>query len=84
MTNRTYTDYPFTAQGVNFVSRVFDDSPMATTISRLPNEIFCAMNESAILEIIGNVSDLSTAELLTELARVNEGGTHAFILLGTN
>ncbi len=84
MTNETYTDYPFTAQGINFISRVFDNSPFAPTVSRLPEGMFASMNESAITELIGNVSNLSTTELLTELERLNEGGTHAFILLGAN
>ncbi len=84
MTNETYTDYPFTAQGINFISRVFDNSPFAPTVSRLPEGMFASMNESAITELIGNVSNLSTTELLTELERLNEGGTHAFIMLGAN
>ena len=84
MTNETYTDYPFTAEGVNFISRIFDNSPFASTVSRMPAGIFASMNETAILEIIGDPSKLSTAELLEELERVNEGGSHAFILLGAN
>ena len=82
MTN--YTDYPFTSNGVNFISRVHNDSPMATQIANLPKEIFISMNISAVEEMIGNASLLTTAELLAELERVNEGGTHAFILLGAN
>ena len=53
MTNETYTDYPFTAQGVNFISRVFDNSPFAPTVSRLPEGAFASMNETAIVELIG-------------------------------
>jgi hypothetical protein len=84
MINETYTDYPFTAQGVNFISRVFDNSPFAPTVSRLPEGVFASMNETAIVELIGNISELSKTELLDELTRLNEGGSHAFILLGAN
>jgi hypothetical protein len=84
MTNTTYTDYPFTANGVNFISRINSDSPFAKTVSSLPEGVFASMNIQAITEIVGDASLLTTAELLAELERVNEGGTHAFILLGAN
>jgi hypothetical protein len=84
MTTSTYTDYPFTVEGVNFISRVFTHSELAQTIANLPAGIFTQMNSQAVSELIGNPALLSTAELLTELERVNEGGSHAFILLGAN
>lgn len=84
MTNKTYKDYPFTANGVNFISRINDDSPNAPYISRLPEGVFIQMNIEAITELIGDASLLTTAELLAELERVNEGATHSFILLGAN
>ena len=80
--NTEYTDYPFTTNGVNFISRVMNDSPMARQISRMPQEIFISMNIDAVTQLIGDASLLTTAEILTELERVNDGGTHAFILLG--
>lgn len=79
-----YTDYPFVANGVNFVSRVFNDSPMAKQIAMLPKAIFAEMNINAVASLIGNASLLTREELLSELEKVNEGGTHAFILLGDN
>jgi hypothetical protein len=82
--NRQYTDYPFTSNGVNFISRVYNDSPFANTVSSLPEGIFASMNIQAVTEILGDASLLTTAELLEELERVNDGGTHAFILLGAN
>ena len=77
----TYTDYPFTANGVNFVSRIYSDSPNVKTISRLPEGVFVQLNIDAITEIIGDASLFTREELLEELERVNEGGTHSFILL---
>ena len=80
----TYTDYPFTADGVNFVSRIADNSPFVGRLKNIPNELFIQMNIEAVKEMIGNVSLLTTAELLAELERVNEGATHSWILLGAN
>jgi hypothetical protein len=84
MTNATYTDYPFTLNGVNFISRVFTHSHMAQTIASLPEGIFAQLNQDAVSEIIGDPAQLTIEELEDELNRVNEGGTHAFILLGEN
>jgi len=81
MTNSTYTDYPFTANGVNFISRVYTHSEMAERIANLPAGIFAQLNQEAVADIIGDPSLLTTSELLEELERVNEGGSHAFILL---
>lgn len=79
-----YTDYPFTANGVNFISRVINDSPMGKQISMIPVSIFNEMNINAVTQIIGDASLLTTAELLAELERINKGGSQAFILLGAN
>lgn len=82
MTN--YTDYPFTSNGVNFISRIDADSPFAGALAKLPTQVVTDMNIQAVQEIIGDASKFTTAELLEELERVNDGGTHAFILLGAN
>ena len=84
MTTETYTDYPFTVNGINFISRVYSHSDLLSTIQSLPAGVFAQINHDAVREIIGDPAKLSTAELLDELARVNEGGSHAFILLGAN
>ena len=84
MTNTNYIDYPFTANGVNFISRVFNHSHMAKTIASLPAEIFASLNQDAVSEMLGDPSLLTLEEIQDELDRVNEGGTHAFILLGEN
>jgi hypothetical protein len=84
MTNSTYTDFPFTVSGINFISRVYSHSEMLAQINALPKPIFEQMNQEAVKEIIGDPSLLTIEELQDELDRVNEGGTHAFILLGEN
>ena len=77
----TYTDYPFTANGVNFISRINSDSPNAPYISRLPEGVFAQLNIDAVTELLGDASLFTREELLEELERVNDGGTHSFILL---
>lgn len=81
MTHATYTDYPFVVDGVKFISRINADSPFAGTLARLPKQVVIDMNIQAVTELVGNASLFSREELLEELARVNDGGTHAFILL---
>jgi hypothetical protein len=80
----TYTDYPFTADGVNFVTRLADHSPFLGAIKRLSHEEFTALNVSAITELLGRPSLMTQAEILAELERVNEGATHSWLLLGAN
>ena len=77
----TYIDYPFTANGVNFISRVYSHSNMSARIASLPEGVFAKLNQDAVRDIIGDPSLLTTSELVKELERVNDGGTHAFILL---
>ena len=84
MTNSTYIDYPFTANGVNFISRVYSHSELSKTIANLPAGIFAQLNQEAVAELIGDPSKLSIPELLQELTHINKGGSHSFILLGDN
>jgi hypothetical protein len=84
MTNATYTDYPFTSHGVNFISRVYSHSDLFDTIARLPMGVFEDLNRKAVEELIGDPSELSTPELLNQLTHLNNGGSHAFIMLGDN
>ena len=82
--NREYTDYPFTSDGVNFIARIYKDSDIAEMVSKVPPAIFQQMNDDCVQQVIGEASNFSPAELLSELERVNEGGNDAFILLGAN
>ena len=77
----TYTDYPFTANGVNFISRIYSNSPNVESIASLPEGLFAQLNIDAVTELLGDASLFTRDELLEELGRVNEGGTHSFILL---
>lgn len=84
MSNSTYTDYPFTVNGVNFISRIYSHSEFVKTIENLPEGVFVHMNQQAVEELMGDPSLLTKGEILSELERLNNGGTHAFILLGAN
>ena len=81
MTNTNYTDYPFVVNGVKFISRINANSPFAGSLAKLPTQVVTDLNIQAVTELVGNASLLTRDELLAELERVNDGGTHAFILL---
>ena len=81
MTTATYTDYPFTSNGVKFISRVYSHSELFEKIANLPAGVFAQLNQDAIRDIIGDPSLLTNDELVLELERINEGGSHAFIML---
>jgi hypothetical protein len=84
MTNTTYTDFPFTAKGINFVSRVYSNSPFLSRIQQLPAGVFESMNIDAVSDLLTIEKEYTLDEVQAELDRVNAGGSHAFILLGEN
>jgi hypothetical protein len=84
MTNTTYTDFPFTANGINFVSRIYSNSPFLARIEQLPEGVFTQMNIQAVNDLLTIGKTYTIQEIETELDRVNAGGSHAFILLGEN
>ena len=79
--NTDYKDYPFVVNGVKFISRINANSPFAGSLAKMPATIVTQLNIDAVTELIGNASLFTRDELLDELARVNDGATHAFILL---
>ena len=81
MTTSTYKDFPFTAYGVKFISRIDTGSALYPRINSLPDGLFNQMNIEAITNLVGNASLLTRDELVNELARANEGGSYAFLLL---
>ena len=76
-----YKDYPFVVNGVKFISRINANSPFAGTLAKMPTQVVTDLNIQAVTELVGDASLLTRDELLAELERVNDGGTHAFILL---
>ena len=84
MTNTEYKDFPFTANGINFVSRVYLHSPFLSRIEQLPEGVFSQMNIQAVNDLLTIGKTYTIDEIQSELDRVNAGGSHAFILLGEN
>ena len=84
MTTQTYTDYPFSVDGVNFISRIHSHSQFLSSVQNLPAGLFEKLNIEALQELMGSPKLLTIEEIQDELDRINEGGSHAFILLGEN
>ena len=76
-----WKSYPFTVDGVDFVSLINPEGSMYKSIQKVPAQVFNQMNESAIRELIGKVSLLSRSEIQDELDRVNEGYSSAYLAL---
>lgn len=73
--------FPFTVDGVDFVSKIDIEGSMYQRVTKVPAHVFNAMNEGAIRELVGKVSLMSRDEIQAELDRVNLGYTQAYIAL---
>ncbi len=73
--------FPFTVDGVEFVSKLDIEGSMYQQAKKVPAHVFNAMNEGAIRELIGKVSLMSRDEIQQELDRVNEGFSQAYLEL---
>ncbi len=73
--------FPFTVDGVEFVSKLDIEGSMYQQAKKVPAHVFNAMNEGAIRELIGKVSLMSRDEIQAELDRVNEGYSQAYLAL---
>ena len=76
-----WKSYPFTVDGIEFVSLINPKGSMYRQIINLPDGLFATMNEGAIRSVIGSVSTMSKSEIQTELDRVNEGYHEAYLAL---
>lgn len=72
--------YPFTHKGINFVSRISQDSRHAPMIAVM-GEAFINMNKGAIDELLSITDETTHDELVAMLAYINEGGTEMFLEL---
>ncbi len=75
-----FTLYPFTHKGINFVSRISQDSRHAGMIASM-GEAFIDMNKGAIDELLTITDETTHDELVSMLAEINEGGTQMFLEL---
>lgn len=76
-----WKQYPFTVDGVEFVSLINPEGNMYEKVKRVPTNIFNMMNEGAIRELIGKVSLMSKPEIQEKLDEVNAGYSEAYISL---
>ena len=76
-----WESYPFTVDGVGFLSLINPNGSMYQTIQKLPAGLFTTMNEGAIRSLIGDVTKLTKHEIQVELDRANKGYSEAFLAL---
>jgi hypothetical protein len=76
-----WAKYPFTVEGVEFVSMLDPQGSFYSQVKRLPAGIFIEENSRMVSELIGNPAKFTRNELEAELARVNDGASQAILAL---
>ena len=76
-----WVSYPFSVDGINFLSLINPNGDMYERIKNLPVALFNSYNEGAIKSLIGNVSTITRDEIQAELDRVNAGYSQAYLAL---
>ena len=76
-----WAKYPFTVNGVNFVSLLDKNGSFYSQVERLPAGIFTTENTRMVTELIGDPAVMTREELQAELDRVNLGASQALVAL---
>jgi hypothetical protein len=76
-----WQNFPFQVDGINFNSRVDMESYIGERVALVPEQVFVQMNIGAIRSCIGNLTTMTREEIISELARVNEGASSAIVEL---
>jgi hypothetical protein len=76
-----WAKYPFSVDGVEFVSMLDPQGSFYSQVERLPAGIFANENARMVNELIGNPAKFTRDELEAELARVNLGASQALVAL---
>ena len=76
-----WASFPFSVNGVNFVSKLDTNGSFYPQISRMPAEMVEMINRDAISELVGDPTKMTTEELQSELDAVNLGATQAILAL---
>ena len=76
-----WVSIPFSAQGVDFVSKLDPNGSFYPMIKRLPAGVFELEQTRMVSELIGNLSNLSLADIQAELDVVNLGASQALLCL---
>jgi hypothetical protein len=76
-----WASFPFSVNGVNFVSKIDTTGSFYPTLSKMPTEMVDMINTQAITELVGDPTLMTTAELQAELDHVNAGASQALLCL---
>ena len=76
-----WASFPFSVNGVNFVSKLDTNGSFYPQISRMPAAMVEMINRDAITQLVGDPTSMTTAELQAELDAVNLGATQALLCL---
>ena len=76
-----WASFPFSVNGVNFVSKLDTEGSFYPQISRMPTAMVEMINRDAINELVGDPTKMTTEELQAELDAVNLGATQAILAL---
>lgn len=76
-----WAQFPFSVNGVNFVSKLDTNGSFYPQISRMPAAMVEMINRDAITQLVGDPTSMTTAELQAELDAVNLGATQALLCL---
>ena len=76
-----WASFPFSVNGVNFVSKLDTNGSFYPQISRMSAEMVEMINRDAITELVGDPTKMTTEELQAELNAVNLGATQAILAL---
>ena len=76
-----WAKYPFTVNGVNFVSLLDPQGYFYEKVERLPLGVFTDENSRMVMTLIGDPSKMTTSELQNELDAVNLGASQAILAL---
>lgn len=75
--------FPFTHKGINFISRISQESRHLPQILNM-GEAFIEMNKGAIDELLEITDETTHDELVSMVAYINDGGTEMFLELAGN
>ena len=78
-----FVKFPFTYQGVNFVSKIAETSRFLPQIKAMGQD-FIDMNIAAINDCMPNLISMTIDELNEQIAYINDGGTEMFLELAGN
>ena len=76
-----WASYPFTVEGVEFVSLLDPQGSFYPQVERLPAGLFTAENARMVSNLIGNPALMTREQLELELETINAGASQAILAL---